>query len=175
MDYLVIEGVKPWDGRYEFDLGDSELTTREWGWIKRYCRLHAADGRGGLPAATRSCSPASPRSRSAGPARSTRDDVADVFDRFARRPRSVHDPLESDSAAEEDDADPPPPSSSGNTTSSGDDSTDEFGDTRRPPERLWDARLGYFGVSPGEVGELTPAQLLGCVDMFAAMHEGGDD
>src|SRR5262249_35168650 len=34
MDHLVIEGLKPYDGRYEFDLGQ-ELTTREWGWIKR--------------------------------------------------------------------------------------------------------------------------------------------
>jgi hypothetical protein len=34
MDTIVISGVKPYDGRYEFELGD-ELTTREWGWIKR--------------------------------------------------------------------------------------------------------------------------------------------
>ena len=35
MDYIVIEGVRPYDGRYEFDLEGRELTTREWGWIKR--------------------------------------------------------------------------------------------------------------------------------------------
>ena len=35
MDYITIEGVRPWDGRYEFDLENRELTTREWGWIKR--------------------------------------------------------------------------------------------------------------------------------------------
>jgi hypothetical protein len=34
-DWIVIENVPPYDGRYEFDLGQRELTTREWGWIKR--------------------------------------------------------------------------------------------------------------------------------------------
>ena len=38
------------------------------------------------------------------------------------------------------------------------------------PTALWDARLGFFGVRPGEVGDLTPAQLLGCVDLFNALH-----
>jgi hypothetical protein len=33
-DHIAIHGVKPYDGRYELDLGD-EFTTREWGWIKR--------------------------------------------------------------------------------------------------------------------------------------------
>ena len=28
-------GVPPYDGRYDFDLEGRELTTREWGWIKR--------------------------------------------------------------------------------------------------------------------------------------------
>ena len=49
---------------------------------------------------------------------------------------------------------------------------------RRRPRALWDARLGFFGVSADEVGELTPAQLLGCVDLFQAMHGrrvDGDD
>ena len=35
MDYIVIEGVPPYDGRWEFDLEGRELTTREWGWVKR--------------------------------------------------------------------------------------------------------------------------------------------
>ena len=35
MDFIVVEGVRPYDGRYEFDLAGQELTTREWGWIKR--------------------------------------------------------------------------------------------------------------------------------------------
>jgi hypothetical protein len=40
MDHLVIEGFRPYDGRYELggNLGDfyASLTAREWGWIKRY-------------------------------------------------------------------------------------------------------------------------------------------
>ena len=36
MDYLTIEGVAPYDGRYEFDLRDRPFTVREWGWIKRH-------------------------------------------------------------------------------------------------------------------------------------------
>jgi hypothetical protein len=32
---IVITGLKPYDGRYDLDL-NQELTTREWGWIKRY-------------------------------------------------------------------------------------------------------------------------------------------
>src|SRR5262245_9847215 len=36
MDWIRIEGVPPHDGRYEFDLGGSGFTTREWGWIKKH-------------------------------------------------------------------------------------------------------------------------------------------
>ena len=35
-----------------------------------------------------------------------------------------------------------------------------------------DAKYGY-DVRPGDIGEMTPAQLLGCVDLFAAIHETG--
>jgi len=35
MDNIVIEGVRPYDGTWPFDLENEELTTREWGWIKR--------------------------------------------------------------------------------------------------------------------------------------------
>ena len=49
---------------------------------------------------------------------------------------------------------------------------------RRPsepqPVRLWDARLGFFAVRPDDVDDMTPAQLLGCVDLFAAMHGAGE-
>lgn len=36
MDWIVIDGVKPYDGRYEFDFGDDTFTIREWGWIRRF-------------------------------------------------------------------------------------------------------------------------------------------
>ena len=48
----------------------------------------------------------------------------------------------------------------------------ELGDIGADPSRLWDARLGYYGIAAAEVGEMTPAQLLGCVDLFSAMHGG---
>jgi hypothetical protein len=35
-DWITITGVKPYDGRYELDLRDRPLTTREWGWIKKH-------------------------------------------------------------------------------------------------------------------------------------------
>lgn len=36
MDWITITGLVPWDGRYELDLNAQPLTTREWGWAKRY-------------------------------------------------------------------------------------------------------------------------------------------
>ena len=49
MDWLILEQVPPYDGRYEWDLEGRELTTREWGWIKRlagYLPLNIEDGLG---------------------------------------------------------------------------------------------------------------------------------
>jgi hypothetical protein len=52
MTQLVIDGVKPWDGRYEFATPDL-WTTREWGFVKRlsgYLPLTIEDGfKGGDP------------------------------------------------------------------------------------------------------------------------------
>jgi hypothetical protein len=53
--------------------------------------------------------------------------------------------------------------------------TGEFGDPGDPPESYWDARLGYFSLRPGDLGELTPSQMLGTVDLFTALHGAGDD
>jgi hypothetical protein len=44
---VVVEGVQPWDGRYPLDLNGQELTTREYGWIKRltgYLPVDLSDG-----------------------------------------------------------------------------------------------------------------------------------
>jgi hypothetical protein len=51
---------------------------------------------------------------------------------------------------------------------------DELGDLGVAPETLWDARIGFFSVAVGDVGDMTPAQLLGCVDMFNAIHGSSD-
>ena len=47
MEYLIVENLPPYDGRYELDPA-RELTTREWGWIKRlsgYGPLTVDEGR----------------------------------------------------------------------------------------------------------------------------------
>jgi hypothetical protein len=47
-NWIVIEGVKPWDGRYELDLDDQDLTTREWGWVKRFADHYPTTFQDGL-------------------------------------------------------------------------------------------------------------------------------
>jgi hypothetical protein len=91
---LVVAGVKPYDGTYELDL-EQELTTREWGWIKRlagYLPMAVTDEAFGdpelacaltviamrragrsTPARSPACSTASPTRRSAPPSPSTGD------------------------------------------------------------------------------------------------------
>lgn len=32
---MILDGIKPYDGRYELDIDGQPLTTTEWGWIKR--------------------------------------------------------------------------------------------------------------------------------------------
>jgi hypothetical protein len=34
-DKVIIEGAKPYDGEYEFDIAEEPLTTLEWRWIKK--------------------------------------------------------------------------------------------------------------------------------------------
>ena len=115
MDWLVIDGVKPWDGRYEFDLTDG-FTTREWGWVKRYSGympLTVDEGfAGGDPELFATF--AAIALRRAG---IEAEDVEDVYDRFADAPFGSAIRLEGDPV--EADAGPPPPSSNGNTDSSG--------------------------------------------------------
>src|SRR4029077_12161900 len=121
MDWVVIEGVKPYDGRYEFDLIGSEPTTREWGWIKRLS--------GYMPATiTEGFEGADPELfsvfavialRRAG--RIETREVQHVFDRLADAPFPAAIRLETDQPdePEEDDAGPPASSSSRNGASSG--------------------------------------------------------
>jgi hypothetical protein len=42
-DFVVVDGLKPWDGTYPLDVADDPLTTREWGWIKRLTGYLPAD------------------------------------------------------------------------------------------------------------------------------------
>jgi hypothetical protein len=45
---IIVEGVRPWDGRYPLDLLALDFTTREWGWIKRLTSYMPVDYTDGL-------------------------------------------------------------------------------------------------------------------------------
>jgi hypothetical protein len=120
MDWVVIEGVKPYDGRYEFDLAASEPTTREWGWIKRlsgYMPATVTDGFEGADPELFSVF-AVIALRRAGKIEAR--EVNQVFDRFADAPFATSIRLETDQPdAREGDAGPPVGSSSSSGTFSG--------------------------------------------------------
>ena len=171
VDYIDHHGVPPYDGRYEFDLEGRELTTREWGWIKRLSRLPAVErsktgcGDPELIAVLRRHR-ATPR-RQGRSQRSPQACSSTCPTPPSTAPRSR---LETDTVEEGDADSPPPSSSSSNGATSGPGSPTSSETIDGDPGGLWDARLGFFSVSPGDVGDMTPAQLLGCVDLFAAMH-----
>ena len=119
MDWIVIEGIKPYDGRYEFDLDQRELTTGEWGLIKRhsgYLPLTIDEGfQGGDPelfaafALIALC-----RAGKIDPRQ-----TAEVFERITEAPFGPTIRFEGEPRAEEDDAGPPESSSSENGSTSG--------------------------------------------------------
>jgi hypothetical protein len=121
MDYLRIEGVRPYDGRYEFDLRSSSFTVREWGWVKRYASylpLTIDEGLAGSDAELFAVFAliALVRSRKLAP-----EDVPDAWERFADAPGVVTVRLELNREVDPaDDALPPPASSNGNGVDSGD-------------------------------------------------------
>ena len=115
MDYIVVEGVRPYDGRYEFDLEGQALTTREWGWIKRlsgYLPLTVDEGARDpelivvfAVIALRRAGKVEPR------------DVPAVFETLSDAPFGSTITMETDVVEEEAEEKRPPPESS---TSSGD-------------------------------------------------------
>jgi hypothetical protein len=117
---LVIEGAAPYDGEYELDL-DSELTTREWGWVKRlagYLPLALDEQAFGDPEFV--CVLAAIALKRA--RRVEASEVPATFERLVDAPfgstiRLIPDP---DEPAEDADAGPPVASSSENGSSSGD-------------------------------------------------------
>jgi hypothetical protein len=119
VDYIVIEGVQPYDGRYELDLS-GELTTREWGWIKRlagYLPLGLEDDSFSDPELA--CVLAVIMMRRSG--RIQTQEVPGVFERLADAPFGAAITIEADETAPEetDDASPPPSSSNGSSAASG--------------------------------------------------------
>ena len=117
MDYIVIEGVRPYDGRYEFDLAGQELTTREWGWIKRlsgYLPLTVEEGLSDpelivvfAAIALRRAGKVEPR------------DVPQVFERLSDAPFGSAITMETDVAEEVEEKSPPPESSNSSDATSG--------------------------------------------------------
>lgn len=127
-DRIVIEGVKPWDGSYDFDIDDRPLTQREWGWIKRlagYMPLTINDGwQGGDPELFAAFAVIA--MHRAG--RIAASDAQDMYDRFADVPFGTAIRLELDPAGLQDgDARPPAGNNSSNGSSSGDDSRTSSG------------------------------------------------
>jgi hypothetical protein len=119
VDWIVITGVPPWDGRYPFDIAESEPTTREWGWIKRlsgYLPTTIEEGlRGADPELI--CAFAAIALRRAGKLQT--DEVPALFDRLVDAPFGATVKLETDAAADEGDAGPPPENSNASSSSSG--------------------------------------------------------
>jgi hypothetical protein len=123
VNYLVIEGVKPWDGRYEFAEIDT-WTTREWGWVKRlsgYLPLTVYDGfKGGDPELFAVMAVIVLHRTG----KVTAVEVPDLFaERFADVPFGAAIRLEGEpDEQQETDAGPPTESSNGSSSTSGDDS-----------------------------------------------------
>jgi hypothetical protein len=121
MDQIVIEGVPPYDGRYEFELRDRAFSVREWGWIKRhtgYLPLTLDDGLAGVDAELLAIFGIIALVRAG---KVVRDDVAAVWERFADAPGVITIRLELEGHEDEAEApDPPtPPSSTASGGSSG--------------------------------------------------------
>jgi hypothetical protein len=116
MDYIVIS-APPYDGRWEFDLEGLELTTREWGWIKRlsgYLPLTIEEGLSDPELICVWACVALTRAHKV-----ERKDVPSVFEQLSDLPLSTIK-METDVEEKaEDDAGPPPSSSSGSGGSSG--------------------------------------------------------
>jgi len=114
VDWIVIDGVRPYDGRYDFDIAEVELTTREWGWIKRfsgYLPLTIEDGFRGADAELYAALAAIALRRAG---RIDNRGVPDVIERLVDAPYGTAIRLETDEVDEDGDevaADPDPPES----------------------------------------------------------------
>ena len=97
-----------------------------------------------------------------------------MYERIADAPFGATVTLEGDPEVEDADADPPALSGNANGSSSGSDSPTSSETSPHPPEQLWNFRVGRFGVAPAEVGDLTPSQLLECVEAFRALYEAAE-
>jgi hypothetical protein len=121
MDWIVIDGVPPYEGRWQFDLDTQELTTREWGWIKRlsgYLPLTVEEGLSDPELIVVFACIALRRAQKVTPA-----EVPDVFERLSDAPFGSAITMETDTKEAAIEASPPASSSSENADGSGDAST----------------------------------------------------
>jgi hypothetical protein len=118
-DQIVITNVPPYDGRYDFDLEQRELSTREWGWIKRlagYLPLELNDEqKWGDPELVTVFAVIALRRAGRIEAR----EVPRVFELLADAPFDGAAIQYETEPVEEDDAGPPASSSNGSTAASG--------------------------------------------------------
>jgi hypothetical protein len=132
-DTITIAGVRPYDGRYELDLDGAPLTTREWGWIKRFA--------GYLPGDLNPDTFVDPQMitvlalvamRRAGTVEPAQ--VPEVWERFADVP--FGSAITFEPGEQEADADGPPAgSSNGSSSTSGDSSRGTSARSDDPPSR----------------------------------------
>ena len=118
--WITLEGVGVFDGRYELAIGEG-LTTREWGWIKRLAGYLPAEvdvAQLGDPELI--CCLAVIALRRAGKVEQA--EVPQAFEQLIDAPPTAAFRLEVDPEESEADAGPPAPSSSENGATSGDDS-----------------------------------------------------
>jgi len=124
MDWIVITGVKPYDGRYPLEFADEDgeltVTTREWGWIKRLAGYHPMTFEDGLrnndPELLTALAVIAMRRAD----KIDRLELPAVFEKLADAPFGSKILFESDTAEEVDTAvSDPPGSSTGSERSSG--------------------------------------------------------
>ena len=116
MDYIVLD-VAPYEGRWEFDLDGRELSTREWGWIKRlsgYLPLTIEEGLADPELITVFACIALRRAGKVEPR-----DVPGVFEQLSDAPFGSSIVMETDTEEVAGEAGPPPSSSNANGGSSG--------------------------------------------------------
>ena len=124
MDYVVIDGVPPYDGRWEFDMEKEMLDTHALGWIRRVTGFYPVEipdalSKGDAELITMLAVCALVR---AGEVPGNLNDVRQVYDRIASLPFGDVVSMDNDDD-DEGDAGPPSSSSSVNGASSGAGST----------------------------------------------------
>jgi hypothetical protein len=120
MRWIRIEGLKPFDGRYEFNLDAGEFTTREWSWIKKhagYMPLTIEQGAQGGDVDLIVTFTAIALYRAD---RLDQAEVASFIERVQDVDIAAHIAFDVEDDAKEADASPPPPKSDESSSTSGD-------------------------------------------------------